>query len=477
MGDTPFVMVLQNVRGAYDSEGKNTYDPMDFRVDMNDGYDTIEWIAKQKWSNGKVGMWGPSGHGIAPINAMWSLAPHLTAIDVNVTGGNSYLYWIMSNGARRFEYSWLAQRGLKTGNNEWPRPTVAPYNPQQHYAFLKEIAPKVKAYYRDDGGWFDIFSESCLDNFAALAPYGKAHVKIGPGGHGKIFGDLDFKPRNQMSAEAMKLSEAMGLKARLTDAPLAEPKSLLVYFLMGDGKDSSAPGNVWMTSNKWPVDHTPTSYYLRADSTLAAEPAKDKGSLSYDYDPKNPVPMLGGHHQVSDAKKPNIGPMDQRPNAGRKDILRFKTEPLTEPVGITGKVWLDLYVSSDAPDTMFTAKLVDIYPDGYEAILREGAILARYHKGFDKPSPLEPGKVYKLSLDLWSTANVFAKGHRIAVYVTSSSDPAYEVHPNTYEQVQSIEAARVAHNTVHMSAEHPSRLILPVIAKETYINLGAKQAK
>ena len=473
MGGTPMVMVLQNTRGAYGSEGRGSFNPMDFRVDINDGYDTVEWIAQQKWCNGKVGMWGPSGHGIAAINALWSLAPHLTAIDVNVTMDNAYLYIALNNGARRFLYSWLSQRGMKTQTNEWPRPTVVPYNPQAYFDFLKEVAPKVKAYYRDNGGWFDVFSEAALDHFAALAPYGKAYVQMGASGHGKLFGDLTFPARNQMPAEAMKLSKASGLDQCLSQGLPEGQKSCLAYFLMGDGKDRTAPGNVWMTTDKWPVDHTPTSYYLQADGSLTPEASKNKGaSLSYDYDPRNPVPMIGGHHQVSDQKNPNIGPMDQRPNGSRKDILRFKSEPLAEPVGITGKVWVELHVSSDAPDTMFTAKLVDIYPDGYEAVIREGAILARYHRDWSKPIPLEKGKIYKLSMDLWSTALVFAKGHRIAVYVTSSSDPAYEVHPNTYDPVASIEQAKVARNTVHLSAEHASRLILPVVAKETYLKLG-----
>jgi len=473
MGRTPMVMVVQNTRGRYGSEGAGTFNPMDFRVDVNDGYDTVEWIAGQKWCNGKVGMWGPSGHGIAAINALWSLAPHLTAIDVNVTMDNAYLYIALNNGARRFLYSWLGQRGMKTSGGEWPRPTVVPYDPQAYYDFLREVAPKVTAYYRNSAGWFDVFSEAALDHFAALAPYGKAYVQMGPGGHGKIHGDLSFRARNQLPLEVMRLAKATGLAPCLTQGPPPEAKSCLVYYLMGDGKDPAAPGNVWMTSDKWPVDHTPTSYYMQTDGGLTPEPPNDKtASLSYDYDPRDPVPMIGGHHQVSDLNKPNIGPMDQRPNAGRKDILRFKTEPLEGPVGITGKVWVELYVSSDAPDTMFTAKLVDIYPDGYEAPMREGAILARWHQGLDKSSPLEKGKVYKLSMDLWSTALVFAKGHRIAVYVTSSSDPAYEVHPNTYQPVKSIDEAKVAHNTVHLSADHASRLILPVVARKTYINLG-----
>ncbi len=117
---------------------------------------------------------------------------------------------------------------------------------------------------------------------------------------------------------------------------------------------------------------------------------------------------------------------------------------------------------------MFTAKLVDVYPDGYQAVIRELAMLARYHQGLDTPAPLEKGKVYALKMDMWSTAIVFNTGHRIGLHVSSSSDPAYEVHPNTYEPAKSMEEARAAKNTVHTSAASASRLILPVISNESY---------
>lgn len=473
MAGTPCVLVLQNVRGSWGSEGAGTYDPHSFDSDRNDGYDTAEWIAGQKWSDGKVGMWGPSGHGIAAINAMWALPPHLTVVDVNVTCDNPNLYFVFDNGARRFLYSWLAQRGLKTSREEWPRPTVHPYDPKAYFDFIKQQAPKVKTFYRINGGWFDVFSEAALDHFAVMAPYGRTYAQMGPGGHGAIGGDLQFKARNQFPIEAMKASR--GLKECLAQDPPMDGKSCLAYYLMGDPKDAAAPGNIWMLTDHWPVEHEPTSFYLRKDGTLARDAPKDLGArLEYEYDPRNPVPTLGGNYDVSDPKRLQIGPLDQRPQADRKDILRFKSEPLAEPVGITGKVFAELHVSSDCPDTMFTARLVDIYPDGYEALIRESAMLARYSQGLDKPAPLEKGGIYKLSMDMWSTALVFAKGHRIALYVSSSSEPAYEVHPNTFMPAKSIAEARIARNTVHLSGEHASRLILPVVPRETYTTRAAR---
>jgi len=470
MDDVPAVLVLQNIRGQHGSEA-GPFDPYTFDSEINDGYDAIEWVAAQKWSNGKIGMSGASGSGMAPCNAMWSLAPHLTMIDVNITADNAYLHWTMNNGARRFTYSWYQQRGVVSKGGEWPRPTVRTYDVAAYHRRIAEIGPKSKAFYRMKGGWFDIFSEGALDAFVALAPSGRAYLRMDPGGHGPIGGDLTFKARGGMEPLGLKAARLFTLKNALTGKIPENTTSCLMYYLMGDGKDPEAPGNIYLSTDHWPVANTPTPYYLRKDGTLTLEaPAEKDAALSYDYDPRNPVPSLGGNYDVTDPKRLQIGPLDQRPLADRKDILRFATAPLEAPVGITGKVWLELHVSSDCPDTMFTMKLVDVYPDGYQAVIRESAMLARCWTGEDKHAPLEKGKVYKLSMDCWSTAIVFAKGHRIAVHVSSSSEPAYEVHPNTYEPAESIDEAKVAHNTVHLSVDHASKLVLPVVDPETYMN-------
>ena len=453
------VIVTQNVRGRYGSEGAGTFPKESFDNEINDSYDCIEWIAKQPWCNGRVGMIGVSGHGMAASNALWSNAPHLVAVHPRISAGNAYLYWIYSNGARRYEYVWLGQRGVKV--TSWPRPTTSPFDLKKRRSFVAKRAAKAKIAFETGTGWYDLFSEAALDNFQALAHTGKCHVTLGPTGHGGIGGELKY-PRRRRPA---------GLKVRsfrqwMTEPEPAEPtKSTLVYYLMGDTMDPEAPGNVWKTTHTWPVEHTPTSFYLGKDGTLTrTAPTARKASLTYTHDPRNPVPTHGGNYSTGTKN----GPHDQRPLAGRKDVLRFVTEPLAEAVGITGKVRLELHISSDAPDTMFVATLVDIYPNGYEALVRQSAMLARYWQGLDKPAPLKKGKVVTLDMDMWSTALVFNKGHRIALLVAGSSEKSYEVHPNTYQPVASMDKAVVAHNRVHVSARHASRLILPVIAKESF---------
>jgi len=214
-----------------------------------------------------------------------------------------------------------------------------------------------------------------------------------------------------------------------------------------------------MITDSWPLPAEETSFYLSADNKLSmAKPEAEEASVTYAYDPNDPVVRvdIDAKGLIAD------GPVDQRPMRDRDDVIYFVSDVLKEPVEVNGRMRAELYVSSDAPDTTFVVKLLDIYPDGYEAMMAWGPMMARYHKGFDQPEPLEKGKVYKLDIDLRSTSMVFNKGHRIGVYVASSDAGRYAVHPNTYEPIESYEEANVANNTIHLSAEHPSRVILPI---------------
>jgi putative CocE/NonD family hydrolase len=154
--------------------------------------------------------------------------------------------------------------------------------------------------------------------------------------------------------------------------------------------------------------------------------------------------------------------MDQRRVEKRPDVLLFTTDELSEPVEVTGRLSATLFVSSDCPDTDFTVKLCDVYPDGRSMLVTDGVLRARYHKGFEKESFLEPGQVYELSVDLWSTSLVFNKGHRIRVAVSSSNSPRFEANPNTGRPFRADKETRVAKNTLHLSLKYPSRITLPV---------------
>jgi hypothetical protein len=154
--------------------------------------------------------------------------------------------------------------------------------------------------------------------------------------------------------------------------------------------------------------------------------------------------------------------MDQRPVEGREDVLVFTSEALSEPVEVTGHIYADLFISSDCPDTDFTVKLSDVYPDGRSMIVSDGIMRARFRESFEREAFLEPGEAYELRVDLWSTSLIFNKGHRIRAAVSSSNSPRFEPNPNTGKPLHADEETRVATNTLHLSKRHPSHIILPI---------------
>ncbi len=442
--------VAQDFRGLFDSEG--SFDSFSHEVD--DGHDALEWVARQKWCNGRIGMQGGSGPGIGAKMAMVSNHPKLVTLATVVAASNLHQHCFYHGGVLRAQMHDVWLRGRGEDIREWPKPRTKAFTAKDRARMLGGDGRKINTAMLDIAGWYDIFQQSALDDFMALKTNPHNRTIIGGTGHGPIQG-LKY-PANAGLPNQSNAWLLHWLKQTKTN-PAAGPP--LLYYLMGDTLNPKAPGNTWKQSKVWPIPHTPTSFYLTSPGTLAADkPSTDK-PLTYRYDPRDPVRTIGGANLTIPK-----GPMDQRPLKSRKDILRFQTEPLGAPLEVTGKVILELNISSDVPDTTFMAKLVDVYPNGYEALVLDSAIMARYWNGPDKPTPLEKNKTYQLTIDLWSTALVFDKGHRIAVHVTSSNAPRYEVHPNSYEPVDSFKNAPIANNTIHTGGNNPSRLILPVIA-------------
>ncbi len=449
-GNQGVAFVTQDLRGDGDSEGAGTFDPFSFDNEIEDGYDAVEWIARQPWCNGRVGIQGASGHGFAGCMAMLANPPHLAVVQSINSGGNAYLYWTFQNGARRYMFNWMANRNAAVP--DWPKPTIRLFDRAAYDARLRRSAESNRTVFIAKSGWYDIFAEGGLDYLAAFGGGGKVFVTMDASGHGPMQG-LKF-PRRAWPA-GIKMPEFVSVLKGSAGLP---ERSTLLYYLMGDTASSNAPGNAWKVAHAWPVPHVPTPFYLRTSGELSREQSADaRDCRSYDCAPSNPVPTLGG------AMMGSPGPVDQRPLAERNDILRFLSQPLAKPMEITGKVRADLFVSADVPDTMFVVKLVDVYPDGCAAIVREGAMTARFHQGLDKPAPLEPGRIYKLMIDMWSTAYVFNAGHRLAVQIAGSDSPKYEVHPNTYEPCGALADAKPARHTVYLGGTNSSCVVLPVI--------------
>ena len=496
-----YAVVNQDVRGRYESEGK--WEP--FRFEAQDGYDTIEWAAKQPWSNGKVCTEGGSYLGHVQWAAASRTPPHLVCAFPAVASTNIYANWITHGGAFRlsFNYGWgvvrmpnriMLPQWWHTGKdapNELLYENILKHLPLatgdlrsanyavQHYrdwiehpgydAYWKSISDeerfdKVKVPIHTSGGWFDIFLAGTINGYTGMrarggSPQARAQVRmvIGPWGHGQSqkYGDLDFG------------SEA---DHHLTDYELR----FFDHYLKGasNGLDSELPvkifymgaaANKWKFEKDWPIPGTRyTPWYLHEGGRLSpTAPTTSDSVTNYRYDPEDPVPTLGGNNCCG---TPTIaGPKDQQPLQNRADIARFSSDPLTEPLAIAGPVKMTLHAASDGADTDWMIKLIDVYPDGRAYPMAEGMLRARFRNGLDKPALLRPNESYEFTVDLVGTAVVFDRGHTIRVDVMSSDFPQFDRNPNTGEVFGSSLKVRVAKQTIHHSKAKPSHIVMPVV--------------
>jgi predicted acyl esterase len=462
--DAGFVFVLQDVRGKGRSQGFDSV----FQNDIEDGYDSVEWAAAQPWSNGKVGITGGSALGITSNAAAMAAPPHLKAAYVVVAPfdslQNSYMGGVLKE---KDTLGWLKGQGVSEERLDETRRRVT------DDVFWNRGAMSVNRKYiqipiYNVGGWYDIFDHGNIANFVELQNHGAKGARgnqkllMGPFGHGPLSGDLDypgFDRANLAGAQELRWFDywLKGVDNGIMDEPP------VTYFMMaGAEKGAISPKNGMRTSANWPPASREVRFYLTADKGLSGKaPGGEGAKLSYRFDPANPVPTVGGANLTFDR-----GPMDQRAIPARPDYLRFQTPALDRDVTIAGPVKVELFGATDGPDTDFMAKLVDVYPDGYEALVLDAPIRARYRNGRmpDQVKMMTPNAPEELDIDLWSTAITFEKGHRIALHITSSNSPRFEVNPNTGEAPGGHrQAPRVATNSVYMDTSHPSALVLPVI--------------
>lgn len=464
-----FAVVAQDVRGMGESEGeKHVFYADGWREGLTDGADTVAWIKAQPWCNGKIGTWGGSALGITQ-QLLAPVTNDVAAQFIDIAPSSLYHYMFYQGGVFRKALleGWLPQIGqthlLEVYHSH---PTFDDY--WKYFDFASR-ASDVTAPALFVGAWHDIFNQGTIDAFLARELNG------GPGAKGANY--LVMRPaahveapspdytynENRWAFPIQNLGAAFYLKHLLGREEPLQNFAKVNYYTMGADTEG-APGNEWRKAEAWPpFDTVATPYYLQADGTLSTDaPGAENASLTYAFDPKNPVPTVGG---------PNLmippGPMDQRPVADRPDVLVFKTAPLDAPLEITGQISARLFVSSDAPDTDFTAKLVDIYPGGDERqiLLLDGIRRVKTRNGYDKFAPLltGPEEIVELEIDLQSISFIFDTGHRIGLHVSSSNSPRFEVNPNTGADFPGADGeARVAQNTVHMSVGSQSAVILPV---------------
>ncbi len=456
--------VVQDFRGRFDSEGE------DYPVfvhngwgEHQDGYDTVEWIAKQTWSNGKVGGFGISAPGIALNMTAPSRPPHLVCGYVAVAFSSMYPQAAYQGGAFRKSLleNWLTANKFSPKNLE----TIRAH--PNYDDFWKEIDPervaaRVNAPTLFLGGWYDIFTAGTINSFVTInkqgdeGARGKCRLVMEPYGHGRsddlVFPNADHPP----AADAWNWFDLWTKH----DGKGIEKIPVVQYFVMGDPADPNTPGNKWKTADDWPVPAAMKKVHFHTDNKLRLSPPQELfGSLSYQYDPTNPVPTIGGANLTI-----SKGPMDQRPSEDRPDVLLFTSPPLDKYVEITGPVTVKLWASSTAPDTDFTAKLCDVYPDGRSMIVLDGILRASHRNSMEKSELMDPGKIYEFEIDLWSTSFILSPDHRIRVAISSSNAPRFEPNPNTGKPSGTDDKTQVATNTVYMNADHPSHILLPVAA-------------
>lgn len=495
-----YVVAIQDIRGTFASGGR-------FQLaarDVEDGDDTITWIAKQPWSSGKVGMYGCSLLGATQVKAAQSLNPALKAILPQHTAtaqAGSNVFW--KGGALELGASlpWYQAFGPRQRSTVTPPPTPTDWPAVMRTLPLIDMDRAAPLPWTD---WRDHLTHAPGD------PWWDQFDFIGPGsridvpalfvtswydhGVGQTMSQFEHFRRHGVSArtrenqfaiispathcgsEALSTADTIIGERNLGDARFDFFGTYLKWFdywLRDSGESLSAlprvqyflmGRNEWKSAADWPVPGTRfTPYYLRSegransragDGALSVLAPGNEPADSYLYDPEAPVPS---------GAPITVNAMDQRAIEMRGDVLVYATPPLESGVEVTGPVKLVLYVSSSAPDTDFTAKLVDVYPDGRAILLQEGILRARYREGLGRELRMKPGEVYEIGIDLEATSNYFGPGHRILLEVSSSSFPRFDRNLNTggrnYDETRSMPAR----NRVHHSDRYRSHLLLPVV--------------
>ncbi|MCB0487737.1 MAG: CocE/NonD family hydrolase [Cyclobacteriaceae bacterium] len=506
-----YVVFLVDVRGRYRSEGEFVA----YKNEKQDGYDVIEWVGTSTYCNGKVGTYGGSYPGIVQWLAMSEAPPHLAAAAPEMTPISSH-HFFYYGGA--FSMPWLdwfvplifADKRKKAGDtsdtwsdevayDEWVKsdrrkwyshrpladlPILKKYAPE-YYDWLKH--PEQTEYWdfvnvEDDfkkfkvpvfllSGWYDAGygPEGATRGYKkmqaqAASDYAKKNSRLvlGPWNHTSLhtrkthFGEMEFYESAGLDYDIELLN---WFDEHLKEIPNQSQLPPVSVFVMG--------ANKWRASNEWPIPGTVYKDYflhssgktalIKNDGVLNVTLPGEEKSDSYVFDPTYPL------WDVSFEKS---YPYNQREIENRKDVLVYTSAPLTEDVEVVGEVAVELYVSSTALDTDFAITLTDVYPDGKSINLSgldAGYLRMRYRNGFTKQEMMKPGEVYKIRIDQLYTGNLFKKGHRIRLQITSSKAPHYDPNPNTGTEIATESNLVSATNTIHHSKKYPSKLILPVI--------------
>ncbi len=492
-----YAVVLQNVRGRKRSQGGAT----GLNNYAQDGYDTMEWMMNQSWCKPCIGTFGRSALARVQVETAFlghpahkAMAPMVLPFGMNLHFGGAYMF------SQIAQWFYFAQSG----------PDLNPYDqvdwmPHLYKLPISEVLDdiggpldlyrqvledplnlKVWTNFSNDvfknlaipnlmvTGWYDHCATGAVDFFLKTMRHGTeaqkrhTHLIIGPWDHGAVgnaAGEYDFGPQAEVDHKAV---EAAFFDHHLRGRQLTEDLAPVRIFVMGR--------NQWRDEDSWPPRRArQIKFYLHSDGEVSG--AWKRGQLSttppgrekpdrFTYNPADPVPSWGGANSGPAISLPmSRGPRDQRLTLYRPDVLTFFSAPVEAPLEVTGTIKLVLYAASTAVDTDFTAKLMDVSPDGNARLLSDGLVRARFLEGHHKPREIEPNKIYQYEIDLWFTSNEFQTGHRIALAVSSSNFPRFGRNLNTGGDNERSGSFVKARQTVFHDSVHPSHLVLPVVEK------------
>ena len=518
-----YVVVSQDCRARFDSEG-DYYDPL-FQ-EGQDGYDTVEWAARQPWCNGRVATTGQSYLGATQYTlAAGPRPPHLYCMAPVSASADFHQSWVYHTGGA-MEWGWMVPYAIHKGRNTLLRAgredllaqmdeyVLPPDNFAQpltdawfsHLPLrdwidrLKEAAPYFHEYFDQErdgpywspinlmrnaqkislpmfhvSSWYDIFLEGALNGYQALRDRAATdearrsqRLLVGPWAHIRPYtsptsretGDIDFGSEALIELHEHLLRWFDYWLKDIETGVMDEPP--VQIFVMGE--------NRWRSEQDWPLARTHyTKWYLHSDGsantldgsgTLSTSPPGEEPPDVYTYDPVDPVPTRGGSTLIIPQ-----GVADHREVEAREDVLVYTSDPLERDLELTGPISVTLYAASTAVDTDFTAKLVDVRPDGYAHNLQDGIVRARFRTSAAEPSLIRPGRVYQYEIDLWSTSHVLFAGHRLRLEISSSNFPRFDRNPNTGAAIGVDAQLETALQTVLHTPEYPSHATLPVIPR------------
>lgn len=494
-----YAVAAQDTRGKFSSEGE--FYP--FRAERQDGEDFVRWVRQQSWCNGKVGGFGMSYLGYtqwaaaAGHSLLDAMAPTFISSDLysaiykgGAFGKLTYLHWSLSSYGRTGD--WHGVRNVSRGYTHFPL-IDADNAALRDLDFYNDWVshPQPDSYWREldatggmenvstpaflVAGWYDFMLDGQMRDFqnirrqGAGAAQSQTKILIGPWSHGFFNANLKNYGIGQRWLEAIPFEF------------ISETKQWLDYSLKGlrNGWDRRPAvkayvlgENSWRYEHEWPPRNAAERLYylhsggraqtLNGDGALRTElPSAPQPEDSFVYDPRNPVPTRGGSH----GDTWTAGPVDQRGVEARPDVLVYSSDVLDRPVLVMGQVKVRLFAASSAPDTDFTAKLVDVFPDGRALIVCEGVIRARYREGFGREVLMQQGTVYPLEIGLGPTAVRFQPGHRIRLEISSSNAPRYDANPNTGAVIAAERNPVPATQRVLHTPAYPSALVLPVVSE------------